>query len=140
MIHLRCYESIHSLCYLFVGRTRDHSASALTPPVGWTMADNSRAVLDPAAPEKQEVWEFTLEDEACPRLVAALMKEGVAIERFGIEPNGHINLVGPDDSDVPVCTGRPPVWRWWAVLAGQEHVVSLTPMRCSRPSSPRPRV
>ena len=25
------------------------------------MADNSRAVLDPAAPEKGEVWEFTLE-------------------------------------------------------------------------------
>ena len=24
------------------------------------------------------------------------MKEGVAIERFGIEPNGHINLVGPE--------------------------------------------
>ena len=105
-------------------------ASALTPPVGWTMADNSRAVLDPAAPEKGEVWEFTLEGaKGLPEeLVAALMKEGVAIERFGIEPNGHINLVGPERlGRARLYWEAPGVARWWAVLASQEHVVSLDP-------------
>lgn len=94
------------------------------------MADNSRAVLDPAAPEKGEVWEFTLEGaKGLPEeLVAALMKEGVAIERFGIEPNGHINLVGPERlGRARLYWEAPGVARWWAVLASQEHVVSLDP-------------
>ena len=101
-------------------------ASALTPPVGWTIADSSRAVLDPASPEKGEGpgrssrWRS---QRACLKkeeLVAALMKEGVAIERFGIEPNGHINLVGPERlGRARLYWEAPGVARWWAVLASQ---------------------
>lgn len=105
-------------------------ALALSPPVGWTMADDGRAVLDPEVPEKGEVWEFTIEGaKGLPEeLVAALMKEGVAIERFGIEPNGHINLVGPERlGRARLHWEAPGVVRWWAVLASQEHVVRLDP-------------
>ena len=73
-------------------------AFALTPPIGWTATGSDTAVLDPEHPEKGQVLEFRLERaKGVPEeVVASLLKKGIAIERFGIEPNGHINLVGPN--------------------------------------------
>ena len=78
--------------------TVSSTSAALTPPIGWTAVGSDMAVLDPEHPEKGQVLEFRLDRaKGMPEeVVAALMKKGVAIERFGIEPNGHINLVGPE--------------------------------------------
>jgi len=105
-------------------------AGALTPPVGWTLTAEDRAVLVPEAPERGEVWEFQLQgSKGLPEeLVAALLKKGVVIERFGIEPNGHINLVGDQRlGRAKLYWDAPGVARWWAVIASQEHVVNLDP-------------
>lgn len=116
------------LCSL--GLALSSQALAFTPPVGWTSVDSHRAVLDAEHPEKGEVLEFRMEGaKGVPEeLVAALMKDGIAIERFGIEPNGHINLVGPERlGRARLYWEKPGVAKWWAVLASQEHVVTLDP-------------
>jgi hypothetical protein len=116
-------------------------AFALTPPIGWIADGDSRAVLDAEHPEKGEVLEFRLEGaKGVPEeVVAALMKKGVAIERFGIEPNGHINLVGPDRlGRAKLYWAEPTVAMWWAVVASPEHVVSLDPDALLQSLQPTP--
>jgi hypothetical protein len=113
-----------------LGLVLANPSAALTPPVGWIKVDSHRAVLDQAHPEKGEVLEFRMEGaKGSPEeLVAALLKDGIAIERFGIEPNGHINLVGPERlGRARLYWEKPGVAQWWAVLASQAHVVSLDP-------------
>ena len=105
-------------------------AWALTPPIGWIASGEDKAVLDAANPGKGMVMEFRIQDaKGLPEeVVAALLKKGIAIERFGIEPNGHINLVGPDYlGRAKLYWASPSVAMWWAVIASSEHVKSLDP-------------
>ncbi len=114
---------------------------ALTPPIGWTAQGPDTAVLDPAHPEKGQVLEFRLESaKGVPEeVVAALLKKGVAIERFGIEPNGHINLVGPEHlGRAKLYWAEPSVAMWWAVIASPDHVVSLDPDALLQSLQPTP--
>jgi len=106
------------------------SALALTPPIGWTAVDGDRAVLDAAHPEKGMVLEFRIEGaKGVPEeVVAALQKKGVTIERFGIEPNGHVNLVGAEHlGRAKLYWASPTVAMWWAVIASSDHVKGLDP-------------
>ncbi len=130
MIHCVAMNRFILISLGVLGLAAVNPALALTPPVGWTKLNDHRAVLDTEVPEKGEVLEFRLEGaKGLPEeLVAALLKEGIAIERFGIEPNGHINLVGPERlGRARLYWEKPGVAKWWAVLASQEHVVSLDP-------------
>ena len=105
-------------------------AKALTPPIGWTAAGADRAVLDSAHPEKGMVLEFRIDDaKGVPEeVVAALQMKGIGIERFGIEPNGHINLVGAEYlGRAKVYWASPTVAMWWAVIASSAHVTTLDP-------------
>jgi len=105
-------------------------AQALTPPIGWTAADEGRAVLDAEHPEKGMVLEFRIDGaKGVPEeVVSALQKEGINIERFGIEPNGHINLVGAEHlGRAKLYWASPTVAMWWAVIASSAHVKSLDP-------------
>jgi hypothetical protein len=107
-----------------------NSAFALSPPVGWTAAGEHRAVLDVAHPEKGEILEFQLRNtKGLPEeIVAALLKKGIAIERFSIEPNGHINLVGPERlGRARLDLSKSGVATWWAVLASKNEVAKLDP-------------
>ncbi len=121
--------------------TVSSTSAALTPPIGWTAVGSDMAVLDPEHPEKGQVLEFRLDRaKGMPEeVVAALLKKGVAIERFGIEPNGHINLVGPEHlGRAKLYWAEPSVAMWWAVIAGPDHVVSLDPDALLQSLQPTP--
>jgi hypothetical protein len=97
-------------------------------------------VLDEAVPEKGDILEFRIErgNGKPEELVAKLLEKGVAIERFGLEQNGHINLVGADR------LGRARLyWEatnviWWVVLVGQEHAQNIDPDALLQSLAPTP--
>jgi hypothetical protein len=130
MLHCVVMNSITPFIVALLGVFFGSPASALTPPIGWTAADGDRAMLDVEHPEKGMVLEFRIDGaKGVPEeVVAALQKKGIAIERFGIEPNGHINLVGAKHlGRAKLYWASPTVAMWWAVIASAEHVKTLDP-------------
>ena len=125
---------------MFVGWFYSVSASALTPPIGWVMVSQDQAALDSNKLEKGTIYEFRIEggNGKPEELVAALLEKGVAIERFGIEPNGHINLVGPENLGRARLYWEPKASVWWAVLASIEHAPKLDPDALLLSLSPTP--
>ena len=125
---------------LVLGFFLSSGAQALAPPIGWTRVSTDRAVLDPDQPERGTIYEFRIADgNGKPEeLVAALTEQGIAIERFGIEPNGHINLVGPEFLGRARLYWEPKASVWWAILASIEHSARLDPDALLQALSPTP--
>jgi hypothetical protein len=123
---------------LALGATSD--AEALTPPIGWVRVAADRAVLNADHPDHGMIYEFRIADgNGKPEeLVAALLEEGIAIERFGIEPNGLINLVGPERLGRARQYWEPQVSVWWAVLAAPNEASRLDPDALLQSLSPSP--
>ena len=115
-------------------------ASALEPPIGWVRVSKDQAVLDVDQPDKGVIYEFRIAggNGKPEELVAALLEHGVAIERFGIEPNGHINLVGPEQLGRARLYWEPKAAVWWAVLASTANASKLDPDALLQSLSPTP--
>jgi hypothetical protein len=126
------------LLTLFIALTLE--AAALSPPVGWSSAGMDRAVLDAADPTRGEILEVRLAaGTGDPReLVTALGERSIAIDRFGTDPDGAINLVLGDR------LGRARYRRggegitWWVVLVGQNHARNLDPDALIKAVAPTP--
>jgi len=115
-------------------------ANALAPPIGWVRVAADRAVLDADHPEYGMIYEFRIPNgNGKPEeLVAALLGEGIAIERFGIEPNGLINLVGPERLGRARLYWEPKASVWWAILAAPNEATRLDPDALLQSLSPSP--
>ena len=136
MLHYRPVKRlIPFLLFLF-----SPSIFALAPPIGWTRVSPDRAVLDESDPTKGDILEFRIAggNGKPEELVAKLLEKGIAIDRFGLEQNGHVNLVGPER------LGRARLyWEaknviWWVVLVGQEHAQNIDPDALLQSLSPTP--
>ena len=115
-------------------------ATALTPPIGWVRVAPDRAVLNVEKPEQGTIYEFRIAggNGKPEELVAALLEQGVAIERFGIEPNGLINLVGPERLGRARLYWEPKASVWWAILASPTDSTRLDPDALLQSLSPSP--
>ena len=115
-------------------------AHALTPPIGWTQVAPDRAVLDPSDPNKGVLYEFRIEDgKGTPEeLVAALAQRDVAIDRFGVESNGNINLVGGTTLGRARLYWEPKAAVWWAVRVSSQHATRLDPDALLQSLAPTP--
>lgn len=115
-------------------------AAALAPPVGWTAAGLDRALLDSADPSRGEIIEVRLATGTGePReLVEALATKGIAVDRFGTDMDGAVNLVLADR------LGRARYRRgaegvvWCAVFVGQAHARGLDPDALIKAVTPLP--
>ena len=116
------------------------SASALSPPIGWTKISPDRAALDPDHPEKGMLYEFRLEggDGKPEELVNALKEQDVVIERFGVEANGYINLIGSTTLGRARLYWEPKVAVWWTILVAPEHATRLDPDALLQSLAPTP--
>ena len=125
---------------MLMGMGFSSRSDALAPPIGWTRVSVDRAVLDADKPEKGTIYEFRIAggNGKPEELVAALLEQGVAIERFGIEPNGHINLVGPERLGRARLYWESKASVWWAILASLEHAPRLDPDALLQSLSPTP--
>ncbi len=115
-------------------------ALALAPPIGWTRVAADIAVLNADQPEQGMIYEFRIPNgNGKPEeLLAALLEQGVAIERYGIEPNGLINLVGPERLGRARLYWEPKASVWWAVVAAPADAARLDPDALLQSLSPSP--
>ncbi len=115
-------------------------AQALTPPIGWTQIAPDRAVLDPDDSNKGVLYEFRIEGgKGTPEeLVAALAQNDVVIDRFGVEDNGHVNLVGVTTMGRARLYWEPKAAVWWTVMVANQHATRLDPDALLQSLAPTP--
>ncbi len=106
------------------------SALALEPPVGWTAVSPTRAVLDPAAPERGDLRELRVLGGSCDpdEFVLALRAAGFEPSAWSRTAEGDIQVDLAGALARGRCRADDAGATWMAVLAGVEAAGGLDPV------------